>query len=207
MLRDVARAAVRAVLVPATWVTDRALRSTLELVDALPPGRHGLRVATPGQDADLVTKVETALDLIIRYAPERVDGMRQHVRAIVVYRRLSGARGRFQAKSKFVELDATFAQEASTEQLAATLVHEGEHASRMAAGEPYTLDNAWIVERGCTEAARDFAARLPNGGKLVGQLARQLNERRPDWKPQIRALPAWVRRLGKALGAPGARDP
>jgi hypothetical protein len=207
MLRAVARAAMRVLLVPTGWITGRLLRATLRFIDELPPGQHGVRIGAPNQEPALREKVEAALGLIAEYDAERLESLRQHARAIVICPRLPGHNGRFQPRATFVELDATFVREATIERLAATLVHEGEHALRAAAEEPYTWENAWVVERGCIQAQLDFARRLPNGGSLVSDLARRLNRMRPEWKPKARVVPAWVRRLGEVLGAPGTREP
>ena len=171
---------------------------------------HGVRCAVAlfadgTQGAAAFARLLAAFDLIQKHAPVRYAQVTRDVARVLV----SGApwaRGSFCPASRICELDFEWVIDTSTppEAVAATLIHEAQHARLHRLGFDYTPEIRPRIERLCHRSARNFARRVGDGQWLVDQLNRQL-DRDPHvyspagrWEAKAEALaaislPQWIK--------------
>lgn len=118
-------------------------------------------------DADVLTRLEEALDLIARYQPLRFRHLQRDVRAIRVER--FPTRGAFLPAERIILTELTFLarRDISAAPVASSILHEGVHArvhgfrARVMRGFPEHADMA-REERLCRRAELHFGRVLPS---------------------------------------------
>jgi hypothetical protein len=118
-----------------------------------------------------LARLDAALELIERYAPERFERMREDFIAILVRRYPCRAAYYPHLRVCLIELTFLVHPEISSAQVAASIVHEAVHAqsdnSAARHGLPVTADE----ERRCRQAEIEFGLAVP-GGEAVVERAR-----------------------------------
>jgi hypothetical protein len=140
-------------------------------------------------------KLQAAFDCIRLVAPVRYAQIVRDLRRVLVAG-FPWYRGSFDSASQSCELLFTWVVDGRTspEAVAATLVHEAQHARLRRLGFGYSPEIRPRIERLCHRAARNFARRLSEASELVDELTRQL-ERDPEvyspagrWRAKAEAL-------------------
>ena len=166
----------------------------------------GTFLASAEQKERHIPKVITALDLIRRAEPHRYKRMLRNVSAIHLLGTRYYALGTWHGALRVIDLAGDWVEDAKTspEDIAATLVHEATHARLAQFG--YSEPVRARVERICHHQEAVFAARLPNGERLVAAARRAMDRdgasyssatRRADRLNALRALgmPTWLVQL------------
>lgn len=135
---------------------------------ALSPKRqiHGIEVlldvhARHVEDEDLFEKMDEALSLIAQYQPWRLKQMQRVLSLVIVRRRASNRAALIGATT--AELDWTFVLKHSSEEVAASLIHEAVHARIHRWIGWGTEERRARDERLCRQAELSFAEAIPNG--------------------------------------------
>jgi hypothetical protein len=112
-------------------------------------------------------RVEDALSLIKTYDRPRYQHLRRDIERVWVHV-LTGYLGSYNERLRACELDPRHVldENASVEEIAATIVHEATHARLFRCGVGYDEGKRSRVEAVCIRRERAFAARLPNGEQL-----------------------------------------
>jgi hypothetical protein len=118
----------------------------------------------------LFRKVEDALDLVARYTPWRLGGLRRDFARILLVRQ-DGVRAMFDA-ARNCSLDTYFVAKFSAQQVASSIVHEGVHARLRGGGRVIPPELIAWEERLCRRAELGFGLRIPDGAAVV-ERARQ----------------------------------
>lgn len=169
----------------------------------------GLRVRIENSRADIdsaevLARLEQALDLIATYAPRRLRRMKRDLDGIVVRR--FPCRGAFfhQERECLVELTFTVNPRHSLAEIAASIVHEATHARLATMCGPLPNHHRPREERLCRKAELEFGLVIPDGRVVVERarvaLAMADQEVAPavDWVEASRRVHAVD---GGALGA------
>jgi hypothetical protein len=108
--------------------------------------------------------VTHALDLVRQYAPVRYARLERDIKAVLVFGG-PDCLGQYQPDLQFCELSTYWLTrpEVVPEAVAATIVHEAEHARLWRLGFRYEPDVQPRIERLCFRASRAFSSRLPSG--------------------------------------------
>ncbi len=146
----------------------------------------------------LFVRLDRVLGLIEHHVPERFDQLRAHVAGFRVVR--FPCRWAFQPDTRECLVELTFLADAGRmdEEIAATIVHEGEHARHRAMAVPAVPPAD--EERACREAELEFGRRAPGGAKVVerarASLALADDEVAPtvDWSVAVARMRAEDRR-------------
>jgi hypothetical protein len=140
----------------------------------------GLWTGTCESEAEpLLRRVEEALTLIKAYDRRRYNRLLRDVERIWVRDDLGPDRvAQFDPALWACELDDWLVLSATTEELAATIVHEATHARLWRSGIGYDERLRPRVEAACFRRELAFAAKLPNGDELREDAERRL--RIPD---------------------------
>ena len=127
---------------------------------------HGVRVsaflAAEAEQPTCLAKVEAALGLIQSHAPAHLARLHRHVGGILVFP-MDDAIAVWRQDLDACLLAASWVHrvEVTSEDVAASIIHELMHARLDAIGFPYDNTTRARVERICALAERNFAARLP----------------------------------------------
>jgi hypothetical protein len=169
---------------------------------------HGLPSAAfhaRAQRAAAFAKLQSAFDCIQQHAPVRYAQVTRDL-ACVLVAGAPWARGSFHQATRTCELYSEWLLDPETppEAVAATLIHEAQHARLHRLGFGYPPEIRERIERLCHRAARNFARTVGNCEWLVDELTRQL-ARDPQiyspagrWEAKAAALdsisvPAWIK--------------
>lgn len=150
---------------------------------------------------ELVERLSDALQLIQEREPRRYRRLSKDIRRFLITR-ITGAE--YFHTIRACMLSPQYLRKASTEQIAATIVHEGTHARLSSRGIKYKPALRERIERTCVREEITFAARLPNGADLIVAANEKLDQ--PWWTEEqelerrLRQLeqlgrPRWYRRL------------
>ena len=136
---------------------------------------HRVKVAvwalsTSEEKALAFDKLDSALGLIEKYAPEKSRTLQVDVRSILVAG-LPTFRACYIHKLRMAELYHGYVLDVQTtpESLACSLIHEAQHARLYRLGFGYEEPIRGRIERLCFRAERNFARLLPKGGELVAE--------------------------------------
>lgn len=149
----------------------------------------------------LVDRIREALRLIQEREPRRYGRLKKDVKRFLITR-VAGAE--YIHAIRACMLSPKYLSEGSTEQIAATIVHEGTHARLSAQGIRYSPSLRERIERACVREEIVFASMLPNGADLIEAANDKLDQ--PWWTEEeefarrLRQLeqlgrPRWYRRL------------
>jgi len=127
-------------------------------------------LSSPDQRGLLFEKMESALRLIEKLAPDKFRALQRDVRSILVAG-VPTFRGRYVQKLRMIELYHEYVLKVQTvpESLACTLIHEAQHARLFRLGFGYDEPIRERIEKLCIRAQRNFARLLPNGDDLVAE--------------------------------------
>jgi hypothetical protein len=139
-------------------------------------------------------KVTSALEIIARYQPKRLDRIRRDLRYILIFK-LPGA-------VYWDDLRAcalpTYIVSKDTEDIALTIVHEATHARIRSCGIPHDPDQQGRNERVCVNQEISLARFFADGSERAAKLLSRLET--PWWTAdQMRAR--WIRSL-EMIGPP-----
>ena len=154
--------------------------------------------------AEVLTRLEQALNLIATYAPRRLRRMQRDLAGIVVRR--FACRGAFfyQERECLVELTFTVNPRHSLSEIAASIVHEATHARLAAMCGPLPQHHRPREERLCRKAELEFGLALPDGEVVVERARIALQMADQDVAPAVDWAEA-TRRVNSAdRGALGA---
>lgn len=136
---------------------------------------HRLPVAvwmltTSEEKALAFDRLGSALGLIERYAPTKLQALQEDVRSILVAGH-PGIWGCYVHKLRMIELYSDYVLDDRTtpESIASTLVHEAQHARLYRLGFGYDEPIRARIERLCFRAERNFARLLPKGEESVAR--------------------------------------
>ena len=145
---------------------------------------------------EVLSKLESALALYALHDARGFDRFCRNVRRFVL---VDVPGPEYVHCVRACMLRAAYVEEASPEQVAMTVVHEGTHARLWSAGFDYAPTRRQRIESICVRAETAFAMKLPVGEQLAEQARGKLRE---DWWSEENE---YRRRLGqlKELGRPG----
>ena len=120
-------------------------------------------------------RVEDALSLIKTCDRPRYDRLRRDLERVWVLV-LTGALGSYNESLRACQLDPRHVldENASSDVIAATIVHEATHARLLRCGVDYDEEKRFRVEAVCFRRERAFAARLSNGEQVREMAEHQL---------------------------------
>jgi hypothetical protein len=155
-------------------------RSSARILDkmqlSLSTGRHvdGIWVGSWRTPEDL-TRVEHALHLVKRHSPLHYSRIIRDLERIWIFLVPEGL-GHYDHSLKACVLDERFIADAaiSVERIASTIVHESTHARLERFGIAYEEELRGRIEAICFRRELALAVRLPDGAKLVEEIARYL---------------------------------
>lgn len=115
-------------------------------------------------------RLDAALGLIERYAPNKLKALQKDVRAILVAG-LPSFWGCYVHKLRMIELysDYVLDDQTTPESIASTLIHEAQHARLWRLGFGYDEPIRARIERLCFRAEKNFARLLPKGEESVAR--------------------------------------
>jgi hypothetical protein len=121
-------------------------------------------------------KLDAALALIATHLPGRFAGLIADVQEILVCGRPDMI-GQYHPEHKVCELyvDWVRREDVSPELVAATIVHEAEHARLWRLGYGYAPERQQRIERICHRAERIFGRRLRDGAAVIAQAQAGMN--------------------------------
>jgi hypothetical protein len=158
----------------------------------------------PGIDTDdVVGRLDQALGLIAQYAPRRYRRLQQDVGEMIVQR--FPCRGAFFPDRRAILTELTFVvnRDFTPAQVAASIVHEAQHArvARVLRGD--VANRRPREERLCRKAELEFGLALPlaDGGPVVERARASLALEDQGVAPEIDWEEAW-RRTGRREGGP-----
>ncbi|HET6779518.1 MAG TPA: hypothetical protein VFH26_11550 [Gemmatimonadales bacterium] len=169
----------------------------------------GLRVRIENSRADIdsaevLARLERALDLIATYAPRRLRRMKRDLDGIVVRR--FPCRGAFfhQERECLVELTFTVNPRHSLAEIAASIVHEATHARLATMCGPLPNHHRPREERLCRKAELEFGLAIPDGQVVVERARVALAMADQDVAPAVDWVEASRRVQAVDRGALGA---
>ena len=132
-------------------------------------------------------KVEAALGLVRDHAPVRFEQLKRDLACIFVFGERS-AKGRYVQTERICDLTLSHivAPETSPAHIAATIVHEGQHARLFRLGIDRPERERGPIERVCHRAARAFGRRLPDGQAIVRVYTAQMERDPHIYSPEGR---------------------
>lgn len=156
---------------------------------------HGIPVAAnllssqEEKEEEVFEKIDSALELIARFAPKKFRSLRKVVSSIYVTGGFWGI-GRYQWKQKLVELNRGYVTDSKTtrQDVACTLIHEAQHGRLHRLGFGYEDAVRTRIERICMTAERNFARKLPGNEALAAQLEERIDF---DWEPFLSDEALW----------------
>ena len=133
-------------------------------------------LSTSEETALAFDKLDSALRLIEKYAPEKSRTLQVDVRSILVAG-LPTFRACYIHKLRMVELYQGYVLDVQTtpESLACSLIHEAQHARLYRLEFGYDESIRGRIERLCFRAERNFARLLPKGDGLVAEAEAWMN--------------------------------
>jgi len=145
-------------------------------------------------------KVMSALEIIARHQPKRLDRIRRDLRYILIFKQPGAT---YWDDLRACTLSAQFVASKDTEVIALSVVHEATHARISSRGIPYDPAHQARIERVCVHEEVSLVRLLANGSERAAQLISHLDT--PWWTAEqvrdrkIRALemnaPPWLTRF------------
>jgi hypothetical protein len=150
--------------------------------------------------APYFAKVTSALEIIARYQPKRLDRIRRDLRYILIFKQPGAT---YWDDLRACALSAQSVASRDTEVIALSIVHEATHARIHSRGIPYDPAHQARVERVCVNEEVSLVRLLANGSERAAQLLARLDT--PWWTAEqmrergIRRLemnaPPWLVKL------------
>lgn len=129
--------------------------------------------------AEYFAMVTSALELIARYQPMRLERMRRDLRRILVVRQAAAA---YWPHMRACVMTPAELSAGDAGDVALTLVHEATHARIHVRGIEYEPARRERIERLCVRQQVEFAELLPNGERHIAHLTDALQA--PWWTDQ-----------------------
>jgi hypothetical protein len=135
--------------------------------------------------AQVVARLDRALDLIERYVPHYFRHLKKDFAFIVVKR--FACRGAYfhEQRACLVELTFTVNPDFSDAEVAATILHEAMHARLHELGFPLEMEDRARQERFCRRAEIEFGLLVPNGERVVERAQWTVEQSDEDVAPVI----------------------
>lgn len=142
------------------------------------------------QTAEVLGRLQGALDLIARYAPRRYRRLSHDISGFVVQR--FACRGAFFPASRecLVELTFTVNPQHGLPEIAASIVHEATHARVAAMCRGRSADRLAREERLCRRSELELGLALPDGAVVVRRAREALTMADRDVAPAVDWLEA-----------------
>jgi hypothetical protein len=167
------------------WVQERVLALRTTHADV-----RGFKVTVVNtraeiETADVLARLDAALELIERHSPHHFRHMRRDFARILVQR--YECRGAYFVAEHTCMVELTFVvnRAFSEAQVAATILHEGMHARLHRLGFPFDRAQAARQERFCRRAEVEFGLSVPNGRPIVERAMAALEGADEEVAPEI----------------------
>lgn len=148
------------------------------------------RHASEREAAALLSRLERVLAMVTAAMPGHLEAMREHVTQIRVIR--FPCRGAFIATSRDLIIERTFLADPARfdAEIAATLVHEGEHARLRGSGLAETMTLA-DEERMCRAVEIALGERVPGGERVLERAHAAMQLADTEVAPEVDWNEAW----------------
>lgn len=169
-------------------------------------GFEVIDVSTQGLSINTIrSRLSSALALVTRHDPRRAGRLRRDLKRFWI---TDAEGGEFIPSIRACSVRAGYVVDASTDALAALIVHEGVHARLWASGVPYADELRERIERTCVREEIRFVRRLGSADQLVAdaeaRLERSWWSKAKETERRLRQLeqlgrPAWYRSAYRRL--------